>query len=156
MKMLNLIKIVKPIIVLILFLFSQSLAFGQNHIVPISATTTAGQFSPATGIEYIYYQATGVSDPLTDPYVSICGVGSTQAYISSFGNTTGTITVTIPSSNIDALHVWNGWSTSCELNHSLNSITLSFYSLGTLMGTEVLTVPLPDGSGFGFFVPLPS
>ena len=134
----------------------QNFVFGQNHIVPISASTTAGQFSPSTGIEYIYDQATGVSDPLTDSYTSTCFVGTTQGYISSYGVTLGTITVGIPTSTIDALHIWNGWSSSCELNHSLNNVTMSFYSGGILIGSEVVTIPIPDGSGFGFVVPFGS
>uniref|UniRef100_UPI001112E1EA hypothetical protein n=1 Tax=Crocinitomix algicola TaxID=1740263 RepID=UPI001112E1EA len=130
--------------------------FSQTHIVPISATTTAGEFGGGTEIENIFDQATGFSDPLVDAFTNTCSVGASQAYISAYGNTTGTLTVGIPVSTIDALHVWNGWSTACELNHSLNNLTLSFYDGGTLLGTETITVPMPDGSGLGFVVPFGS
>ena len=128
-------------------------SFGQTHIVPTSASTTAGEFGAGTAIENIYDQAVPTSDPLTDPFTNTCSVADPEAYISSYGVTAGVLTVGIPSSNIDALHIWNGWSTACELNHSLNNITLDIYSGGVLLGTEDLTVPMPDGSGFGFVVP---
>ena len=136
--------------------FLASSAFSQTHIVPTSASTTAGEFGAGTAIENIFDQATPGSDPLVDSYTNTCSVAGPMAYISSFGVTTGTLTVGIPVSSIDAIHVWNGWSTACELDHSINNITLDIYSGGMLLGTETLDIPAPDGSGFGFVVPFGS
>ncbi|WP_035846965.1 hypothetical protein, partial [Crocinitomix catalasitica] len=146
-------KIVQAVFITLIVLFSNSIVIGQTHIVPTSASTTAGEFGGSTIIENIYNEATGFSDPLTDAFTNTCSVASPIPYISGSGITTGTLTVGIPSSSIDALHIWNGWSTDCELNHSLNNITLEFFSGGVSIATEVLTVPMPDGSGFGFVVP---
>lgn len=143
-------------LLIVLFALFGSTVFGQIHIVPISATTTAGEFGVGTEIENIFNQATGATDPLTVSYTNTCFVGASEAYISGSGITYGILTIGIPMSDIDALHVWNGWSTACELNHSLNNINLNFYSSGTLIGSESLTVPMPDGSGFGFVVPFGS